>query len=102
MQSILVPIDCSAATPRVLDLARQLAKAFHAELHLVHVREAQPTVPIDPLGYGALGMPEFIEIAVAGARRHISPPNEKEQSDLAKWKRELGGDILKIAMYEPY
>lgn len=101
MQSILVPIDCSAATPRVLNLARQLAKAFHAELHLVHVREAQPTVPLAPLGYGALGMPELVPIPVPEAIGQTSPPNEEEQTKLAQWKQELERAGLKITLHEP-
>jgi nucleotide-binding universal stress UspA family protein len=35
MKSLLVPIDFSDATPHVIDLARQLAKALDAEIHLV-------------------------------------------------------------------
>jgi len=40
MKRILVPIDLSEATPRVIALARQLAKALDAEIHLVHVKES--------------------------------------------------------------
>jgi Universal stress protein family. len=39
MKCILVPIDFSDVTPPVIDLARQLAKALSAEIHLVHVKE---------------------------------------------------------------
>jgi hypothetical protein len=34
MKCILVPIDFSDVTPAVIDLARQLAKALDAEIHL--------------------------------------------------------------------
>ena len=39
MKCILAPIDFSDVTPPVIDLARQLAKALGAEIHLVHVKE---------------------------------------------------------------
>ena len=42
MKRILVPIDFSDVTSRVIDLARQLAKALDAEIHLVHVKELTP------------------------------------------------------------
>ena len=43
----------------VLEVAREAARAFEAELHLVHVREIA-TVPVFPaatIGYPAIGMP---------------------------------------------
>ena len=49
MKSILVPIDCSAASTRIVDLARQVAKAFVAEIHLIHVREISPATPASPM-----------------------------------------------------
>ncbi len=52
MKRILVPIDFSDTTPRVIDLARQLAKALDAELHLVHVRELAAAATPRTLGYG--------------------------------------------------
>ena len=60
MKNILVPVDCSGATPRVLDLARELAQAFDAQLHLMHVWEIAAPVPSTPLGYGAIGVPEIV------------------------------------------
>jgi nucleotide-binding universal stress UspA family protein len=103
MKSILVPIDCSVATPRVLDLAQQLGRAFQAELHLVHVRE-MPSLPVMPLGYGALGMPEMVPMAgapIAEAIAQTIPPNEDEQSKLAKWQQEIRQAGLKVTLYEP-
>ena len=41
MKRILVPIDFSDATPRVIDLARQLARALDAEIHLVALFDAK-------------------------------------------------------------
>ena len=50
MKRILVPIDFSGATPRVIALARQLAKALYAEIHLVHVKELTAAATPGTLG----------------------------------------------------
>jgi nucleotide-binding universal stress UspA family protein len=57
---ILVPVDFSPALEGVLALARQIARAFDAELHLLHVREiaAVPVFPAATIGYPGIGMPE--------------------------------------------
>ncbi|HEY1582811.1 MAG TPA: universal stress protein [Chthoniobacterales bacterium] len=61
MKRILVPVDFSPAMEGVLALARQMARAFEAELHLVHVREiaAVPIFPAATIGYPGIGMPEM-------------------------------------------
>ena len=61
MKNILVPIDFSGATPGVLYLARQLAKGFSAQLHLIHVREILGT--IDGI--------EFVEFGNQDVVRHM-------------------------------
>jgi len=43
MKIILASVDFSNATPGVTSIAVDLAKAFGAELHLLHVIEAKPT-----------------------------------------------------------
>lgn len=43
MKKILAAIDFSNATPGVVDSAAGMAKAFGAELHLLHVIEPEPT-----------------------------------------------------------
>jgi len=104
MKNILVPIDCSAATPRVLELAQQLGRAFSAELHLVHVREIPTSIPMVPLSYGALGMPETVPMAGAPVSEAIAraiPPNEIEQSKLAKWQEEISDAGVKVTVHEP-
>jgi universal stress protein A len=42
MKKILAAIDFSNATPSVISSAAELAKAFGAELHLLHVIEPEP------------------------------------------------------------
>lgn len=43
MKKILAAIDFSNATAGVVDTAAQMARAFGAELHLLHVIEPEPT-----------------------------------------------------------
>ena len=59
MKRLLVPIDFSDATPCVIDLAQELAKALDAEIHLVHVKELSAAATPGTLGYGLAGMPEL-------------------------------------------
>src|SRR5215468_9138746 len=61
MKRLLVPVDFSPAMDAVLGIARQLAGALQAELHLVHVREiaALPVFPAATTGYPGIGMPEL-------------------------------------------
>ncbi len=61
MKRILVPVDFSPAMEGVLALADETARAFDAELHLVHVREiaAVPVFPAATIGYPGIGMPEM-------------------------------------------
>lgn len=106
MKSILVPIDCSDATPRVLGLAGEFARAFQAELHLAHVREIQSTLPVAPLGYGTLGMPEIVPMAgmpvpVPEAVGQAIPPNEDDETRLVEWKKEISRAGLNVTLHTP-
>jgi nucleotide-binding universal stress UspA family protein len=68
MKRILVPIDCSNATPAVVDLARQVATAFGAEIHLVHVKEVSATPSPGTMSYGLTGMPELAPMSGVSVR----------------------------------
>jgi len=94
MKSILVPIDCSAASTRIVDLARQVAKAFAAEIHLIHVREISPAPPAAPMGYGVSGMP----IIEPGAQ---TLPEKSHKAELAEWQKEIEQAGVKAALHEP-
>ena len=59
MKRILVPIDFSDVTPRVVGVAQQFAKALDSEIHLIHVRELSAVAVPGALGYGLVGMPEL-------------------------------------------
>jgi nucleotide-binding universal stress UspA family protein len=103
MKSILVPIDCSAATSRVLELARKVAQAFSAEIHLVHVREIQSTLPVTPLGYGGLGMPEMVPMAgvPVPVPELITPTAQQNERKLKEWQQELVREGLRATLHQP-
>ena len=107
MKLILVPIDFSGATPGVIDLARQLAKALDAEIHLIHVKELSAATAPGALGYGLAGMPELAPMSgvpVFDPMPQPLPVDEGQKSKLAQWQREItqsaqGG--LKVTLHEP-
>ena len=82
MKCILAPIDFSDVTPLVIDLARQLAKAFDAEIHLVHVKELHAGAAPGTLGYGLAGMPELAPMSgvpVPGFESHFETEDEGQK-----------------------
>jgi nucleotide-binding universal stress UspA family protein len=106
MKCILVPVDFSDVTPPGIDLARQLAKALNAEIHLVHVKElaAAPT-PGTP-GYGLAGMPELAPmtgVPVPGFEPmpKTVPKDEGQTSKLAQWQEDIVRDGIKVTLHEP-
>ena len=101
MKNILVPIDFSDATVRVLDFARELGKAFGAGIHIVHVREIPAPLPMSPLGYGALGMPEMVPGPVSELVTQPMAPNEEERKKLDEWKTEMERAGLEATLHEP-
>ena len=106
MKRILVPIDFSDATPRVIDLARQLARALDAEIHLVHVKELSAAATPGALGYGLAGMPELAPMSgvlVPGLdpMPQPIPETEDQKSKLARWQKEIAQDGIKVALHEP-
>ena len=106
MKRILVPIDFSDVTPQVIDLARQLAKALDAEIHLVHVKELTAAAAPGMLGYGLAGMPELAPMAgvpVPGFEPmpETLPEDEGQTSKLAKWQAEIAQDNIKVSLHEP-
>src|SRR5436309_3008675 len=107
MKRILVPIDFSDATPRVIDLARQLAKALDAEIHLVHVRElaAAPNAFGGTLGYGLAGMPELapmsgVPVPDFDPMPQPIPESEDQKSKLARWQKEIAQDGINVTLHQ--
>ena len=72
IQSILVPVDFSAASERALASARGLADAFGATIHLLHVFET-------PLAMGA-----FMECT---RRRRMITSRVSPRGRVRSWKR---------------
>src|SRR6266508_4495543 len=106
MKRILVPIDFSGATPRVIDLARQLAKALDAEIHLVHVKELTAAAAQGTLGYGLAGMPELAPmsggpVTVFDPMRQPMPEDEDKRSKLAEWQNQIAQDGIRVSLHEP-
>ena len=90
----------------VLALARQMARAFDAELHLVHVREiaAVPVFPAATVCYPVIGMPEMgmsggLSLEAVG---YIPPgvPNEKQKSQFDRLQEEFSRDGLQTIAHE--
>ena len=106
MKRILVPIDVSDATPRVIDLARQLAKALDAEIHLVHVKELSAAAAPGALGYGLAGMPELapmsgVPVPGLDPMPHPIAETEDQKSKVAQWQKEIAQDGIKVTLHEP-
>ena len=103
MKCILVPIDFSDVTPPVIDLARQLARALGAEVHLLHVKEFTAAMP-GTLGYDLAGMPELAPMSgVPGfeSMPETIPEDEGHTSKLAKWQAQIAQDGIKVSSHEP-
>jgi len=105
MKRLVVPIDFSDATPRVIDLARQLAKGLDAEIHLVHVKELSAAATPGTLGYGLAGMPELAPgsgVPVPGLDPTPQPiPEDKNQKlKLAQWQTEIAQDGIKSTLHQ--
>ncbi len=108
MKCILVPIDFSDVTPPVLGLARQLAKALGAEIHLIHVKELTAAATPGALGYGLAGMPELAPMSgvpVPGFEPMQGsipvPEDESQKLKLTKWQDEIAEDGIKVSLHEP-
>ena len=106
MKRILVPIDFSDATLRVIDLAQQLAKALDAEIHLVHVKEFTAAAAPGTLGYGLAGMPELapmsgVPLPVFDPMPETVPVDEDEQSKLTDWQEKIAQSGIKVTLHEP-
>jgi nucleotide-binding universal stress UspA family protein len=106
MKCILVPIDFSDVTPPVIDLARQLAKALGAEIHVLHVKELTTAATPGTLGYGLAGMPELAPMSgvpVPGFEPMPGtiPEDEGQTSKLGKWQEEIAQDGIKVSLHEP-
>jgi nucleotide-binding universal stress UspA family protein len=104
MENILVPIDFSAATARVLELAGQVAKSFGAEIHLVHVKELSAPVPPSAFGYGVAGMPELMPMSslpIAEPLLQPAPTDERDRTKLTEWQMDIAQPGVRVTLHDP-
>jgi nucleotide-binding universal stress UspA family protein len=104
MKRVLVPIDFSDATPRVLDQAKEIAHAFGAEIHLVHVKELSAAMPPNAIGYGVAGMPELMPMSPMPMVDPVPQtvlPNEHDKAKLTEWQKTLTQAGLTVTLHEP-
>jgi nucleotide-binding universal stress UspA family protein len=106
VKRILVPVDFSSATECVLALACQMARAFDAELHLLHVREIAPVpvFPVATIGSAGIGMPELGMPPGLGAEPadfiRSDTSKEKERARLDRLREQLSRDGTKVFAQE--
>ena len=106
MKRILVPIDYSDVTPAVVEIARQVAKAFGSEVHLLHVNELTVSAAPGAVGYGLTGMPELapmsgVPVPVFDPMLQPVPTEEGQKSKLDEWRKKIEQDGLKVVLHEP-
>jgi nucleotide-binding universal stress UspA family protein len=108
MKKLLVPLDFSPAVGRVLEVARELAQAFAAEVHLIHVRGAATELPIFPAataGYPGFGVPEIARTGTGPMTMADVPSGEaarrEHSSKLLQRQEELTHTGLKVTTHEP-
>jgi nucleotide-binding universal stress UspA family protein len=106
VKRILVPIDFSNVTSRVIGVAQQLAKALDSEIHLIHVREFSAAAAPGAPGYGLAGMPELtpmsgMPVPVFDPMPQTMPLDESQKSKLAQWQKEIAQGGLKVTLHEP-
>ncbi|MEP6708558.1 MAG: universal stress protein [Verrucomicrobiota bacterium] len=108
MKKLLVPLDFSPAVGRVLEVARELAQAFAAEVHLIHVQGAAAELPIFPAataGYPGFGVPEIAPTRTVLMAKADVPGGEAVRregpSKLRQRQEELTRAGLKVTIHEP-
>ena len=93
---ILLPIDFSPSSQAALEMAADLAKHFHAELHLVNVIPMFPTTTLPdfvPEGEFIAGARKFTEEHLAKCHAALSARGVKSTSSV-----EVGNDVAGTIM----
>lgn len=89
---ILLPIDFSPSSQAALEMAADLAKHFHAELHLVNVIPSFPTTTLPD------SIPEanYIQEARSFAERHLAKCHASllAREVKARFSVEVGNDVV--------
>ena len=99
---ILLPIDFSPSSQAALEMAADLAKHFHAELHLVNVIPFFPTTTLPD----SIPEADYIQEARVFAERHLAKccaallAREVKASSSVEVGNDIVGNILKVAERE--
>jgi nucleotide-binding universal stress UspA family protein len=102
LKKVLLPIDFSSSSHVALDMAADLAKHFHAELHLVHV------IPMFPASTLADFVPEskFLQDARSTAERNLAKCNaalaarDVKSNSSVEVGNDISGNIMEVVMRE--
>ena len=103
MKTILVAIDFSDITRAVINVARQIAKALDAEVHLVHVREFRAAAAPGSLGYGLAGMAELAPMSgvpMPGLEPTAVAESEDDKSKLVQWQTAISQENINVTVHE--
>jgi nucleotide-binding universal stress UspA family protein len=107
IKKILVPVDFSEHSARALEMAIDLAKAFGAEIHLLHCYQIQP-LSISPYG---IALPESFDrdvreaaesrvdewrakVALEGVGVEASLSSRFPSLEISETASELGADLI--------
>jgi len=108
MKKLLVPLDFSPAVGCVLEVAQELAQAFAAEVHLIHVQDPAAELPIFPAataGYPGFGVPEIAPTRTVPMAMADLPGGKvarrEHSSKLLRRQEELTHAGLKVTTHEP-
>ena len=99
---ILLPIDFSPSSQVALEMAADLAKHFHSELHLVNVIPIFPTTTLPDLVPEA----EFIRETRAFAERHLAKCHAAlavrgvKSTSSVEVGNDIAGDIMQVVERE--
>jgi len=101
-RKILMPIDFSASSQAALEMAADLAKHFHAELHLVNVIPIFPTTTLPDL----IPEAEFIREARTFAEQHLAKchtalaAREVKSTSSVEVGNDIAGNIMEVVERE--
>ena len=94
---ILVAVDLTEHSDRVVNSARKIARAFGAQISLLHVVEY---VPVEPMGEALLPAVDIEDELVEGARRRLDELVERLELGQVDHRVESGtikSEVVRIA-----
>lgn len=118
IRNVLAATDLSAASDRVVRTAADLALRGGGQLHVVHVAELPPGIPVSVLGGGAgLDLAVQTDLHIQASKRlqaqleQVVPPGQRYSSDLVEGEsvhgaicrraRDLAADLIVMGPHRP-